>query len=165
MSATLSISKSSLMDLVDRFTDAQSADGVRLEAERNRLAGAFFAEFRDHPALYDPELCLPRIRHDDAVDLLFAQREQTMAGATCPAQRQTHRTANLVDSRRMREALVEHHGDVGSERGLDVHGELGGEDAGAAIEMRSEGDAALVDLPPRRQAEDLVAAAVGEDRP
>ena len=48
---------------------------------------------------------------------------------------------------------------------LDVDGALGRERGAAAVEMRLELDARLVDHAPARQAEDLVAAAVGEDRP
>ena len=64
----------------------------------------------------------------------------------------------------MREALVEHHRDVRSEPRLDVGGALRRQRVRRAVEMRSEVCAVLVDRPPRRQTEHLVAAAVGEDR-
>ena len=65
---------------------------------------------------------------------------------------------------RVREALVEHHRDVRSERRLDVDDRLGREEARAAIEVRLEVHAGIGDPPASLEAEDLVAAAVGEHR-
>ena len=64
----------------------------------------------------------------------------------------------------MFEALVEHHRDVGSEARLDVHGGLRRQEVLAAVEMRPEGRALLVHFSARREAEYLIAAAVGQDR-
>ena len=65
----------------------------------------------------------------------------------------------------MRQALVEHHRDVGAELRLDVGGLLRRQQVRGAVEVRPEARALLVDRPARREAEHLIAAAVGEDRP
>ncbi len=60
-------------------------------------------------------------------------------------------------------ALVQHHGDVGAQRLLDLHHALRRETVSAAVDVAAEGDAVLVDVARVGQAEDLVAARVGED--
>src|SRR4029077_15437597 len=62
-------------------------------------------------------------------------------------------------------ALVEHHGDVHPHPPLAVNHGPGGEAEGGAVEVAAEGDAAGVHGAQPAQAEDLEAAAVGEDRP
>jgi hypothetical protein len=57
---------------------------------------------------------------------------------------------------------VEHHRDVRA--GLDVGGLLRREQVRGAIEMRTEARALFGNGPARREAEHLIAAAVGEDR-
>ena len=47
---------------------------------------------------------------------------------------------------------------------LDIHHTLGGEEVLRAIDVRAEGHPFLRDLTAMRQAEDLIAPAVGEDR-
>ena len=64
----------------------------------------------------------------------------------------------------MLEAFVEHHRDVRSELRLNVDGRFRRQQMLAAIEMRSKRHTFLVHLPPRGQAEHLIAAAVGQDR-
>ena len=66
--------------------------------------------------------------------------------------------------RRQRRTFVEHHRDVRAEIGLNIHGRFGRQQVRAAVEMRSELDAVLIYLAALREAEHLVAAAVGEDR-
>ena len=63
-----------------------------------------------------------------------------------PAQRQLHRALDLVARRRQLEAFVELHGDVGAEQRLDLDRAFGRQLDHRAVEMRAEGDAALVDL-------------------
>ena len=67
--------------------------------------------------------------------------------------------------RRIRRALVEHHRDVRAERALDLHRALGIEEDLRAVDRRAEAHALLRQLAHRREAEDLVAAGVGQDRP
>jgi hypothetical protein len=61
-------------------------------------------------------------------------------------------------------AIVEDHGDVGAEFALDLHGFFGPKKQERAIEMRAEFDAVRFYFSNGREAEDLEAPAVGEDR-
>ena len=72
------------------------------------------------------------------------------------------RAASGVAGRR--DALVEHHRDVGSELRLHLGRRFGRQQMLRAIEMRAELGPLFPNLPDRREAEHLVAAAVGEDR-
>ena len=63
----------------------------------------------------------------------------------------------------MGRAIVEDHGDVGAEFALNLHGFFGAEEEEGAIEVRAEFDSVRFDFADGCQAEDLKAAAVGED--
>jgi hypothetical protein len=63
---------------------------------------------------------------------------------------------------RRRGTLVERHRHVGAEQLLDLHGLRRAEPDLAAVEVRPERDAVVVDLPPLRQGQDLIAARVGQ---
>ena len=86
-------------------------------------------------------------------------------------QRRAQRTERCIDVGRLvarggiGEALVEHHGDVRAEPRLDVDGALGRQQMPGAVEVRLELGAFLGDHAPLGEAEDLEAAAVGQDRP
>ena len=86
------------------------------------------------------------------------------AAAFRPAHRSLHRGGGAFARGRIGEALVEHHGDVGPEPGLDIHRHLRSQEMTRAIEVRSELDSVLGDAPALGQAEYLVSAAVGQDR-
>src|SRR5206468_11503260 len=90
---------------------------------------------------------------------------EPIAPALRPSQRPLHRLARRVELRGIRETLVEHHGDVGSEPRLNVDDALRTEEMRRAVEMRAKACAVFVDRPARGEAEHLIAAAVGEDRP
>ena len=143
---------------IHRLADAQPADGISVEADRDGGARAFFAQLRVDTALHDPELRLPGSSR-------LPEREKAVASAPRPAQRPAHRLARGVGRGRVREALVEHHRDVGSELCLDVRGFLGRQQMRRTVKMRAEPRAFFVHRPPRREAEHLIAAAVGENRP
>src|SRR5580765_5952770 len=74
---------------VCRFADAQSTDGIGLEANPDRAARAFLAQFRGRAALYDAELRLARVGDGDAVPRkrgrgttpFFVERKKAIAGA------------------------------------------------------------------------------------
>ena len=59
--------------------------------------------------------------------------------------------------------FVEGHDDVRTDDSLDVHDSLGGEEVLRSVDMGAEGHAFVRDLTSVRQAEDLVATAIGED--
>ncbi len=83
------------------------------------------------------------------------------------AQSVVRRTASSCSRAREvgRQHLVEAHGDVRAEGGLDLRGELGREARRRAVVDRAEGDAFVVDRGDRvAQREDLVAARIGQDR-
>ena len=61
-------------------------------------------------------------------------------------------------------ADVEHHRDVDAERFLEFDHVFGREAMRAAVDVRSERHAVVVELAPLLQAEDLEAAGVGENR-
>jgi ribosomal protein L39E len=65
--------------------------------------------------------------------------------------------------RRPGQALVEHHGDVGPERGLDVNRRFGRKEVRTAIEMRLEVNAFFSDFAAAGETEDLIAAAVRQN--
>ena len=62
-------------------------------------------------------------------------------------------------------AFIEAHGDVGAEILLNLHRFFRGQLQQAAVDVRAKHGRAIVDLEVGGQAEDLVAAAVGEDGP
>jgi hypothetical protein len=64
----------------------------------------------------------------------------------------------------VRQALVEHHGDVGSQLCLNVRRRLWRQQVRGAVEVRAKVRALLVDGPPRGHTEHLIAAAVSQDR-
>ncbi len=82
-----------------------------------------------------------------------------------PQRRAPHRRFDLAAARRQLDADVEHHRDIDAERFLKADHVLGREAVRAAVEVRAKRDAVVVEVAPRFQAEDLEAAAVGEDRP
>ena len=73
--------------------------------------------------------------------------------------------ARFLLGRRIRRALVEDHRDVRIEVALHLHRALGRQHHRIAVDRRAEAHALLRDLAQRRQAEDLKAARVGQDRP
>ena len=93
------------------------------------------------------------------------QLQEAVAGAAGPAQGEVERGGRGRLAGRRGEALVEHHRDVGPELRLDVDDLLRRQLVPRAVEVRLEAGALLGDLHERAEAEDLVAAAVGEDRP
>ena len=72
------------------------------------------------------------------------------------------RVARLVGGRV--DALVEHHHDVGADRGLHLDRALGREQVHALIDVAAKARALLVDRAVAGQREDLIAARVGEHR-
>ena len=117
---------------------------------------------RKHAALDDAELRLPAVRQAAVAARL--QVEEPLARAAAPARRQLHRTPGLVPRHRIRGALVEGHGDVGSQAGLNLRGPLGGQQVPGPVHVGAEAGALLADRAAPPQAEHLVAAAVGQQR-
>ena len=86
------------------------------------------------------------------------------ARALGPTHRQLHRGFDGLGRRRVGRAFVERHRDVGAEQALDRDRALRGQQMGAAVEMRAEGDAVLADLAQFGERHDLEPAGIGQDR-
>ena len=94
----------------------------------------------------------------------FLHTQEVISSSLRPAHRPLERLARAIVRRRMLEAFVEHHRDIRSELRLDVDGRFGRQQMLAAVEMRAKRRPFLVHFAPRGKTEDLIAAAVGEDR-
>ena len=84
--------------------------------------------------------------------------------ATQPVFGECQRLLRIVEVRITRATFVESHDDIRTDDTLDIHHTLGGEEMLRAVDVRAEGHPFLRDLTAMRQAEDLIASAVGEDR-
>src|SRR4030042_1933926 len=67
--------------------------------------------------------------------------------------------------RRIGHAFVKDHGDVRAESPLNLHHLLGCKEMFGAIDMGLKGDSILRDLPQFCEAEDLITAAIRQNRP
>ena len=134
-----------------RFAHRQPADGIAVETDLEQALGRFAAQAGIHAALDDAE----QGRRVVAMGRLRAPR---------PAQRQRHRFARLGLGSRIGRALVEDHDDVGAQRALHGHGAFRRQLHQAAVHRRAEAHTLLADLAHLRQAVDLEAAGIGEDR-
>ncbi len=86
------------------------------------------------------------------------------AAAFGPMERAAHRLAQHFQRRLERRALVKTHGDVGAKILLDGDGAFGRKFEEAAVDVRAKDGGVVGDLARGREAIDLKAAAVGEDR-
>ena len=132
------------------FADADAADGVAVEFEGDESLGAFFAEVRVDAALDDAE------NHLAGSAGLFA----AFGG---PAHGAFDGSAKFARGAGVWWAIVEAHRDVGAEFSLDMHGFFGAQEKQRAIEVGTEFDAVRFDFANGGEAEDLEAAAVGQD--
>ncbi len=86
------------------------------------------------------------------------------ARAPRPVGRHPHRRRQMLARRRELDADVEHHRDVHAELFFEGDHRFGRKAVGAAVDVRLERHAVVVELAPLLQAEDLEAAGIGEDR-
>ena len=136
--------------LLGRLADRKPADRVAIEADTHKLGERFVAQALIHAPLHDAE---ERIRAWPGAPRALG-----------PAHRQAHGARCLGFARRIRRALVEHHGDVGVQHLLNAHRLLRREKQPIAVDRRGELHALLGDLAQRAEAEHLEAPRVGEDR-
>ena len=80
-----------------------------------------------------------------------------------PAARPFCRKLRVIIVRRIGDAFVKGHGDIGIEGHLDIHGHFRRQEFLRAVEVAAEGYAFFFYLPHLPQAEHLKAAAVRED--
>jgi hypothetical protein len=138
------------------FAHAHAAHGVAGKIERGERLRRFAPQVVERRALHDGEHVMPG-------------GEETVVGGDLPALLRPAETArHRLRADRVfagpRRALVDHHRDVGAEVGLDCHHLARAEEQARAVEMRLERHAVLADFAQLREAEDLKAAAVGQDR-
>jgi hypothetical protein len=127
------------------FADREAADGIAVEADARQALEAGVAQVRVDAALHDAEQGIPGTR-------------ECRLGALGPAQAELHRFLGLLVRRRVRRAIVEHHGDIGIERALHAHRFLGCQQQPIAVDGRGELHPVLTDLAQGAQAEHLEAA-------
>ena len=84
-------------------------------------------------------------------------------GTPCPAGGEFLRGQGIVIRCWVRNALIQHHGDIGAECGLDLNGFFWGQHVSAAIQMRLKEYAFLGKLTQTGQAVDLKPATIGEN--
>ena len=82
-----------------------------------------------------------------------------------PAQGALHRVGGVLAAARVGRALIEHHRHVRADQLLDAHALGRAEEHLRAVHRAAEAHALLADAPVLGQREDLVAAAVRQDRP
>ena len=133
------------------FADADAADGNSIEGEFGDGTGAFGSEILVDSPLDDSEDCLA----------FFSSGEVAMR----PSVGALHGGGGLVSGAGVRRTLVEHHGNVDSELGLDLDAPFWCEEVGGAIEVRFELDAIVVDGAHVAEGHDLETSGVGEDGP
>src|SRR5215471_8307248 len=82
-----------------------------------------------------------------------------------PRQRPLHGPVGIEMAGRIGQAVVQNHDDVGAKRSLNVHRDLGTEEVTASVQMRLKTNPVLADVSQGTEAEDLVSATVGQNRP
>ena len=135
------------------FAHGQAADGVAVEADFLKLFGRLTAQVFEGRTLLDAE------------QSLVLTLAEPRLGPRAPADRQLHRPAGRVLLRRIGDALVQLHGDVGPDAvGLDLDGAFRRQDVFGAVDVAGEGDGLLLHLGNPGQGHDLKTARVGQDR-
>ena len=130
----------------------KAADGEPVEIVAAQFLDGALAQILEETALGDGEQ-----------QVLAAALRIGRTGAQGPARGQGQGLFRIGIVRAVGHAFVQHHHDVGIEVALDAHHALGREQMLGAVQMGTELHAFLPDLAQGAQAEDLEAAAVGED--
>ncbi len=141
------------------LADRETADRITFEIHRDQRFGRAPPQLGIRSALHDAEQRLAaggRPRR--------ALRQEGGARALRPAQRQLHGALHLAPFRRQLDAFVELHLDVRAEQALDLDRALRRQHVPRAVEVRLKERPLLGDLADLRQAHDLEAARVRQDR-
>ena len=128
----------------------QPADGIPVEVELHGASSALDPQLRVCAALHDPELRLGGV-----------EAQMTRPGAHGPGLGPTNRFSHHTRLGRQWWTDVEHHGDVGPERVLDIDGAFRRQPPRGSVIGRSEGHTVVVDV--GIEGEHLIAARVGQD--
>ena len=141
-----------------RLADGEAAHGVTGKVEIEKLAGAFAAQVGEGSALHDAELPLP-----SGIAVPLGGLLKIFAGAARPSGSAPERSFGLFARGGSFNALVEHHGDVRTQRELNLGCFFGSEQMFGAVQMRPEAHAFVGDFAKFGKAEDLVAAGISQD--
>ena len=142
------------------FADGQTADRIARQIKFGDRLHVLDAQVIVGAALIDTEQQLMRI---DGIRQAVETVELGLA-ASEPARRAVDGVLDVLARRRVFDALIKRHGDIRAEIGLDAHALLRTHEDFAAVDVRMEGHALLLDLAQRRKRENLKSARVGQHR-
>ena len=134
-----------------RFADAHAADGVTVKFHFDQRLRALLAQRGVAAALHDAENFL-------------AVGARLFAAFARPADGAFDGEALFLGGRVVRRTFVENHRDVRAEHALDFHGFLRADKQKRTVKVRTEFDAVFFHFANFCEAENLKAAAVGENR-
>src|ERR1700674_680604 len=140
-----------------RLSDSEAADRVTWKIEIEKLPRTFATQIGKRRALHDAELPLVGI---SVAPRAFLKIDARALRPFCGA---LERSFRFLAGRRRFDALIEDHGDVRSQRELNLRGFFRREEMLRAVEMRTEAHALIGHFSQFGKAEDLIAAGVRED--
>ena len=141
-----------------RLADGEAADRVAGEINFEELPRTFAAKIGERGALHDAELPLREFA------VLLCALVKIIPRAAGPRGGAPQGGCGDFARRWCLDAFVEHHGDVRTERELNLCGFFRREQMLGAIQMRAKAHAVVADFAQLGKAENLVAAGIGENR-
>src|SRR5258706_8486209 len=140
-----------------RFADSEAADRVSRKIEIEKLPRTFATQIGKRRPLHDAELQLAEI---SVAPRTFVKIDARALRPFCGA---LERSFRFLAGRRRFDALIEDHGDVRSQRELNLRGFFRREEMLRAVKMGTEAHALIGHFSQFGKAEDLIAAGVRED--
>ena len=155
-----------------RFADRESSDRVAGKIKVHKLPRALAAQVGVHAALHDAEQNLAGVRRClrvhaarcRQVSFFLLHRIRVVPAAARPLRRALHRCGRALMIGGIFDALVEHHGDVRTQRLLNFNRFFRRKKMFRAVQMRAEDHAFVRDFSQIGETENLKAARIGEDR-
>ncbi len=120
----------------DRFPHGETADGIPVEIEGDKVAGRLFPQVRITPALNNPEVTLSR----------RTMRGDPVPRPLRPSLGQGQRFRRVVSFTGERRAFVENHADIAADGALRLENRLRGKKKRAAVEVALKPDPLFGDL-------------------
>src|SRR5437879_4040425 len=139
-----------------RFTDSKAADRISRKIEIEKLPRTFATQIGKCGALHDAELPLVEV---SVTSRTFLKKVACSASPFCGA---PECGLCFLARRGCLDALIEYHGDVRSQRELNLCGFLWRKEMFRAVEMGAEAHAPIGHFPQFGKAEDLIAARIRE---
>src|SRR5882762_7288038 len=140
-----------------RFADSQAADRISRKIEIEKLPRTFATQIGKCGALHDAELPLVKV---SVPSRTFLKEVACSASPFCGA---LERGLRFLARRGRLDALIEYHGDVRSQRELNLCGSLWRKEMFRAVEMGAEAHAPIGHFSQLGKAKDLIAARIRED--